>query len=167
MPPWSMSTAEPRFEPTPTPTLEIVSVPTVPPPSAMPTARGIVHADVEAADGVALRELNALVAGAGHHDDRRLAGRAGLDRDVAAQRVVDDEVLALADQRLVVEQVDAVGFGIGAGAQVDDVAGVGVVADAVVDGVERGDRGERIGLGAEVEAARRRVVDEPDRGPRR
>ena len=112
---------------------------------------------------VALRELNTLVAGAGHDDDRRLAGRTGLDRDVAAQRVVDDKVLALTDQGLAVEQVDAVGLGISAGAQVDDVARGGVVANAVVDGVERGDRGERIVLGAEVEASRCGIVDEPDR----
>ena len=40
---------------------------------------GVVHADVEALKRVVLRELDALVAGAGHDDGRRLAGRAGLD----------------------------------------------------------------------------------------
>ena len=71
VPPWSMSIAWPVPE---IATLEIVRVPTVPPPSSMPSAVAASGLDVEAPERVVLGERDAL-AGAGHHDGRRRAGR--------------------------------------------------------------------------------------------
>jgi len=105
-----------------------------------------------------LGEQDALAAGAGHLDGGR-RGR-GLDGDP-----VDHQVLAGADQRLVVGKVDAVGFRVGAGAlaQVDNVA---LADEDALKGIEVGDRREGIGLGAEIGAVGDcvgTVVDEPHR----
>ena len=90
------------------------------------------------------------------------------DVDAVAGRGVDgrpDRAGGVADQDLVVEQVDPVRLGIDAGAgareQMDGVPGLRA-AQRALRRVERGDRGERIGGGAEIGAADRAVVDIPD-----
>ena len=120
--------------------------------------------DAHTADGVSRSEIDAVIGrgdhriGAGHGGqcDQRRCRRVHCDPEDPVERAGRE---ALADQRLVVQQVDP-GV-IGALEQENVVAGFRVVADAVVDRREGRDRVEGIRQAA-VSAAGCVVVDEPD-----
>ncbi|MCG8404194.1 MAG: hypothetical protein MI923_03240 [Phycisphaerales bacterium] len=117
-------------------------------------------ADVQAADRVARGEVDAV---AGCRADRRSyalgrrIGRGAVGVGGEDRRDVD----ALAEELLVVREVDAVGFIVVAAVNEDHIAGNGIGPRSALDRIEIGDAGEWVRDRASVEAAGR-GVDEPD-----